>query len=349
MKQQFSLVRRALLCATTLLTAAALTACGGDDDTPPADASLVLTPSAGTVKTGETVTFTVTDNGQDVTAQSQIFDLSTGEMLTGPFSTEKPGQYRFAAVYDNRTSPAVNVTVQSGSATTDTYFRHVLVMKFTATWCTYCPKMTSALETVEKAYPERMIILGIHSGDAYALDEEPALSRAFGVEGLPTSVFDYRESASYSVPLLKAKVKRSITEFPAVCGIALQSKVERDKIKVGATVRFQQTGDYKIGCVVTEDGIHAPGTIGSKDGYYHHVARAFATKATGTDIGNRSEGEEYTTTFEIDVNSAWVLDKCHVVVFVLNKQTGDNEVYYVNQASTCPVNGSSDFAYEPEA
>ena len=347
MKQRLFFLRRALVFAT-LSSAVAFTACGGDDDTP-ADASLVLTPSASTVRTGEAVTFTVTDNDRDVTALSQIFDLTTGNVLTGAFSTEKPGAYQFAAVYDGRTSPAVSVNVQSSTATTDTYFRRVLVLKFTATWCTYCPNMTSALETVEGAYPGRMIILAMHSDDAYALAEEPALARAFGVDGLPTSVFDYRETASYSVALLKAKVKRSLTEFPAVCGIALQSKTEDGKIKVDATVRFQQTGDYKIGCVLSEDGVHAPGTIGSKDGYYHHVARAFATNATGLDIGNRAAGEEYTKTFEFEADDAWALDNCHVVVFILNKQTGDNEVYYVNQAATCPVNGSSDFAYEPEA
>ena len=86
MKQRLFFLRRALACAT-LLIAAAFTACGSDDDDPPADASLVLVPSATTVKTGEQVTFTVTDNGADVTARSQIFDLTTGDVLTGAFST----------------------------------------------------------------------------------------------------------------------------------------------------------------------------------------------------------------------------------------------------------------------
>ena len=40
----------------------------------------------------------------------------------------------------------------------------VLVLKFTGTWCTYCPNMTAALETVEEAYPGRMIIMAMHSG-----------------------------------------------------------------------------------------------------------------------------------------------------------------------------------------
>lgn len=335
-----------MACAT-LLTAAAFTACGNDDDDPPADASLVLVPSATTVKTGEQVTFTVTDNGADVTARSQIYDLTTGDVLTGAFSTQKPGSYQFAAIYDNRTSPSVTVTVQSSTATTDTYFRHVLVLKFTGTWCTYCPNMTSALETVEEAYPGRMIIMAMHSGDAYEVGEQAALANTFKVTGLPTSVFDYRETSSYSVALLKAKVKRSLTEFPAVCGVALASRTEGGKVKIDATVRFQQTGDYKICCAVTEDGIHAPGTSGSRDGYYHHVTRAFATSASGDDIGNRTAGEEYKRSFEIEADDAWALDKCHVVVYVFDRQPGENTVYYVNNAATCPVDGSADFAYEP--
>ena len=346
MKQRLFFLRRALAWAT-LLIAAAFTACGSDDDDPPADASLVLVPSATTVKTGEQVTFTVTDNGADVTARSQIFDLTTGDVLTGAFSTQKPGSYQFAAIYDNRTSPSVTVTVQSSTATTDAYFRHVLVLKFTGTWCTYCPNMTAALETVEEAYPGRMIIMAMHSGDSYEVGEQAALANTFKVTGLPTSVFDYRETSSYSVALLKAKVKRSLNEFPAVCGVALASRTEGGKVKIDATVRFQQTGDYKICCAVTEDGIHAPGTSGSRDGYYHHVTRAFATSASGDDIGNRTAGEEYKRSFEIEADDAWTLDKCHVVVYVFDKQPGENTVYYVNNAATCPVDGSADFAYEP--
>lgn len=346
MKQRLLFLRRALVCAAAV-TASALSGCGGDDT--PADTSLTLVPSATTVKTGDAVTFTVTDNGADVTASSEIFNLTTGETVTGTFSTQKPGTYTFAAVYDNRTSPAVNVTVQSASATSDAFYRHVLVMKFTATWCTYCPNMTSALATVEQAYPGRMILMAMHSDDAYATNEAASLFQSFGCTGLPESVFDYRESSSYSVALLKAKVKRSLTEFPAVCGIALESKVQGGKVIVDATVRFQQTGDYKICCALTEDNIHAPGTIGSKDGYYQHVTRVFATPATGQDIGNRTQGEEYKQTFEIEADNAWVLDKCHVVVYVFNKQPGQNTVYYVNNAATCPVDGSADFKYEPEA
>lgn len=346
MKQRLLFLRRAFVC-TAALTAAALTGCGSEDT--PADTALLLIPSATTVNTGEAVTFTVTDNGADVTSAAQVFNLSTGDVLTGPFSTQKPGSYQFAAVYDNRTSPAQTVTVKSASATTDAFYRHVLVMKFTATWCTYCPNMTSALESVEQAYPGRMILMSMHSNDAYQIDEEAALSKAFGVTGLPTSVFDYRETASYSVALLKAKVKRSLTDFPAVCGVALQSKVDGGKVTVEASVRFQQTGDYKIGCVLTEDDIHSPGTIGSKDGFYHHVTRAFATPAMGQDIGNRTAGEEYKQTFEFDLNASWSPDKCHVVVYVMNKQEGDNTGYYVNNAATCPADGSVDFTYEPEA
>lgn len=348
MKQRFSFLRHALVCAGLLL-AAASTACGSDGDDTAGDASLVLRASAATVRTGEEVTFTVTDSGADVTPQSQIVNLTTGETVTGAFSSAKPGAYQFAAVYDSRTSAAVTVTVQSGIDVKDVYFRHVLVLKFTGTWCTYCPNMTSALETVEKAYPQRMIIMSMHSGDSYQVPEEPALSNAFKVTGLPTSVFDYRESSSYSVALLKAKVKRSLEEFPAACGVALESRTEGRKIKVDANVRFLQAGDYKICCAVTEDDIYAAGTSGSRDGYYHHVTRLFATSATGEDLGARAAGEEYSQSFEIEADDAWVMDKCHVVVYILNKQPGENTVYYVNNAATCPVDGSVGFEYEPAA
>ena len=54
------------------------------------------------------------------------------------------------------------------------------------------------------------------------------------------------------------------------------------------------------------------------------MTRAFATSASGDDIGNRTAGEEYKRSFEIEAADAWALDKCHVVVYVFDKQPGEH-------------------------
>ena len=80
--------------------------------TEPATPILFLTPDKQNIVADgtEVVTFTVTINGEDVTASSTITNLTANTALEGnTFSTDAVGEYLFEAKYEDLTSPQVKI------------------------------------------------------------------------------------------------------------------------------------------------------------------------------------------------------------------------------------------------
>lgn len=318
----------------------------GPNPGPDPESNLVLTAQPTTVKAGEEVTFTVTNDGQDVTADSKITSLSEdSKTVTGKWSTEKPGTYKFVAVYGGRTSNEASVTVQSNVQPTGDYMRHVLAMDFTGSQCSACPTMTRMLNAYEKSNPGRLVVIAAHvdipMSDPLTNEFSRKLMSKFGVNAAPTVWVDYREEGSQNLSTFKAKVNRSINDFPAACGIKLDSKVDGKNVATKATIRFTQTGKYKICAVLLEDNVSVSGSM---EGSYNHVLRSYATDVMGDDLGECVEGQEVVKDFSFTAEAGWMLSNCHVAVYVLREEAGSK--FYVNNARDCKADGTVDFDYE---
>lgn len=74
--------------------------------------SVMLTADKLTAEIGETVTFTVKYNGEDVTSEAIIKDENSGAVITGNTVTvNTPGESKFTATYQDEKSNVVTVTV----------------------------------------------------------------------------------------------------------------------------------------------------------------------------------------------------------------------------------------------
>lgn len=93
------------------LSLATFAACSDDDPETPSG-KLVLTASASSFVAGEgNVTFMVTYDGEDVTSQAAITNVTTGEPVeNAAWTTTEIGEYKFQAVYDSYTSDPVTVS-----------------------------------------------------------------------------------------------------------------------------------------------------------------------------------------------------------------------------------------------
>lgn len=89
-----------IACIATL-SLATFAACSDDDPETPSG-KLVLKASASSFVAGEgNVTFTVTHDGEDVTSQAAITNVTTGEPVeNAAWTTTEIGEYKFQAVYD---------------------------------------------------------------------------------------------------------------------------------------------------------------------------------------------------------------------------------------------------------
>lgn len=87
-------------------------------------------------------------------------------------------------------------------------------------------------------------------------------------------------------------------EYPAVCGVKAESELDGQTAKIRATVRFQQAGNYKIACVLTENDIQK--TNNETLPVFNHVLRAALTNMEGDPIAPAvAEAGERSFDFEV--------------------------------------------------
>ncbi|MEG1623125.1 MAG: Omp28-related outer membrane protein [Alistipes sp.] len=318
-----------------------------DDPKPEPTNKLILTATPAVIKSGEEVTFTVTNEGVDVTAKAQVLSLDEGsKVITGKWSSSKPGVYKFTAIYNGRASAVSSVKVASGIVTGN-YKRRVLAVDFTGTACSACPGMTRMLNNAVKNMPDRIVIMAAHvnvpSPDPLTMADGERLFASLGLNSAPNVWVDYRETPLATNPTtFKAYVARSLNEYPPICGAKISSTVAAGKVTANVAVRFSEGGNFKICAALLEDNVEVPQSV---EGTYNHVLRAFATSASGDALGACVAGQEVTKTFEFPAG-VWNAENCHVVIYLLNEATPGQ--YYVNNVRDCAANASVDFDYEIE-
>ena len=80
----------------------------------------------------------VTYDGEDVTSQAAITNVTTGEPVeNAAWTTTEIGEYKFQAVYDSYTSDPVTVSAIDKNKDKE-FYRYVLLLKFTYMTCGNC-------------------------------------------------------------------------------------------------------------------------------------------------------------------------------------------------------------------
>ncbi|MFI3324472.1 MAG: Omp28-related outer membrane protein [Rikenellaceae bacterium] len=225
-----------------------------------------------------------------------------------------------------------------------TYDRMCVAYKFTATWCTVCPYMTSALDSYIESNPSSLAIVALHQETSSAMGYNTTwgdeLFDDWGLSSLPTTIIDYRQSCDYTVSSIEGAVNTS-NDYATTCDAAITSKVEDGVVYITVDSKFGATARYKIAVILTENNLYEGNTSGSDDGYYHHVARAFCTEAFGDAFGSIELGGTRTDEFEYTLDSSWIVDEMEVTVVLLKEESTNK--YYANNVAVSPINGSVDF------
>lgn len=325
-------------------------------------------------KAGQSVDFEYVDNseaaarlnatrvdGDDVTANATIRCITTGETLNGnSFTATAAGTYEFEASYKDYKSNIVKISVTAANneepeppVTGDTknFVRHIAVMEFTGTWCTWCPDGYSLLTLVLKSfnYTERAHILALHdkSGgeDPMGLPLTNEINNAFGPVAYPGFLIDLRDAGEIGSNSsgIRNALKRSDNEFPAHAGVALSTTYDESSKSGKITARvFSNTDDtYRIALYILEDGIIASQKSGSIviDNYAHdHVVRQMLSASyKGDRVGDLVAGQEVSVEYDFTL-SAEAAEKCSVCAMIIDG-TG-----YVNNVNVCPlVDGAVDY------
>lgn len=337
-----------IACIATL-SLATFAACSDDDPETPSG-KLVLTASASSFVAGEgNVTFMVTYDGEDVTSQAAITNVTTGEPVeNAAWTTTEIGEYKFQAAYDGMLSNVVSVRARLATES-DAFYRNVLLTKFTAVWCGPCASAQSYFEQLEPAESERFLVVAAHQGDRLAVSVGERLALKLKYRGVPTWNYNFATAVSgvgpggITVQSIRNQIKSTLEKYPAVCGVRAESELDGLTAKVRATVMFQQAGNYKIACVLTENDIQK--TNNETLPVFNHVLRAALTNMEGDPIAPAvAEAGERSFDFEVSLNNGWDSQNCEFVIYVFKEE--EDAAFVVNNGAVCPVGGKVDYKYE---
>lgn len=366
-----------LLCAAATLFAACepvddnTNNPGGNTDKPgtgdqPTVTEITLTADKYVAVIGEVVSFTVTDStGNNLTADSKVFNKATYTEVTNPFIPTEDGSLEFYAVYGTTISKTIKVDVVPGvpelpadSDPSNTSFNHrILLVDHTGTKCGWCPTMMKELRVVEadENYHNKFYEAMSHTYNS----DDPSWSRSaevvtshYGslVAGYPSLTFNfyYPRTADRSASDIMAQIDALWKAEGADAGITAAATGGNTQVVVKTGVKANVTGDYRVTAWLLEDGIYAPQAGTSDESYYTHNNSiryiASSNPITGFDLGTIEAGQsaEYTMTLEIS-SSKWNKDNLKVLVIVSG--LNDSNRYDVVNLAICPVNGSVEYDY----
>ena len=342
----------------------ALFACSGTVD---ADSLPILSADKTTldISQGEKAVLTVKFNGQDVTAESEIFyslvSHNESKSLNGNvFIPEAEGEYVFIAKHAGMESSALGITVNNTSPSVENKFdRHVCIVEFTGAWCINCPegysKMMGILSKPTLAkYKENIHICAFHSDqmgeDALALDETEAVFNLFKGLSYPSFATDLRDSGlltSEGISFFRPSILASFNEYQAHCGVSVSSVLKESAATAEVTVRLasEYTSPYRVVVLVVEDNIKGYQKTedypeGDPNYNHSHVVRKVVTKFVNTftgekmtDDGSIPSGSEAVKTWSVEIDSSWVLENTSIYALALDANG------YVNNMNVCAIDG----------
>ncbi len=354
-----------LLLLLSCFSIFALTACeesigeNEDNNTQTTDDTIeiYLTSQAINIDQSESTTFSVMLNGvEDISDEAQIINITDGgyEVLKSlDFTTFKPGIHTFFATYGSLTSSQISLSANSESNLSSTYYRRNVVFKFTGTWCTYCPAMSTAIDLAKYKYPDRLIEIAVHNSDALAVEAGDEIKSYCDIPGLPSVSIDMNKDYTFttsSSSLIVDNALKSLEENPTAAGIQVETSIDSGKLNIDIEATFTADGEYKIAAALLQGGFNYEQS-GTSDTSYrqNHVLRGFfQTNPLGDSIGEMVKQQKYEQHYEYTLPSSITdeeLEQSSVVVYILNNI--GNAVYVVNNAAECTLGESSPYQFEP--
>lgn len=351
-------MKRSIYFLTFALISLAFVGCSGEKNDEPLTGSLTLSSSKPTITANGTdkTTFTVMKGATNITDRAEIYLMTVDgvadeqKLTSNSFTSKKNGVYTFEARFETEKSPAVTVTASESGQKTEKYYRKVAVFKTTGTWCSFCPKAGLQLaDLANRVYPDRIIELSFHGGNSkepMLIPETDQLREMLkpDLEGYPAFATDLRV-ATYGadmLPITREAVKKSMDEYPATCGIRINSEVAGSKLNITAGITAEMAGSYRIAVVILESKLKYPdspqldGSLYYPDFQHNHVVRKVLSKSLiGDALGTLTANQEQTKTYTVDIDASWTLANLNVVVYAVdNTET-------INNIAECEANNGS--------
>ena len=238
------------------------------------------------------------------------------------------------------------------------FWHRSLAMRFTATWCGYCPNLATGFAKAVSQYPNKIEQLNLHpTSSNLGFSGTSALSNIFNVTGYPTGMIDYRSrignyASDYAATTVVDAVKETEKNYPVKTGISFSSSVSGSTLNLNAKLYIKEKGDYKVTAVLLEDNISGYQN-GGGDNYNHSsIARVAITDITGDAVSTSEDNKTVSKNYTATIPSSCDKNNLRVLVYVLRQygsqtiiRTADYGDYYVDNAISAAVGTTQDLVF----
>lgn len=238
------------------------------------------------------------------------------------------------------------------------FWHKSLGMRFTATWCGYCPNLATGFAKAVSQYPNKIEQLNLHPASSnLGFSGTSALSNIFNVTGYPTGMIDYRSrignyASDDAATLVVDAVKETEKNYPVKTGISFSSSVSGSTLNLNVKLYIKEKGDYKVTAVLLEDNIIGYQN-GGGDNYIHSsIARVAITDITGDAVSTSEDNKTVSKNYTATIPSSCDKNNLRVLVYVLRQygsqtiiRTADYGDYYVDNAISAAVGTTQDLVF----
>lgn len=250
------------------------------------------------------------------------------------------------------------VVTQADGTNVKTVAHHSLGMRFTATWCGYCPIMNESFSLAKQQLGDRFEIVNFHaSSSSLPFSGTNALLGQYQVQGYPTGIVDGRVqiqnySPSYASQLIINAVDQTEANYPACSSVGLSSTVNGRIVDAAVSVFVCDPGQYKLTVLLLEDGIvasQADYTNGTQSSYVHNnTARMVMNSSISGDsftvpTANHTEAFNYSVT----VPDGYNINNMKILAYIQAQfgsqaviQSGDYGDWYIDNCRVASLGSS---------
>lgn len=206
------------------------------------------------------------------------------------------------------------------------FIHQSVAMRFTATWCGWCPRMNKTIKKAQELYPDKIQHIALHGGGSdLQFNKVDPLMNQYSISGFPTGVIDGRIEVSNGEINATANemvriVKETESTYGTVTGVDISSSVSGNDASVSVNVYVKKAGDYKITVLLVEDGIVNAQTDyedGDHAKYTHDcVARVAMSNVLGDAFNAPDDFSIVHFDYEATVPSACYQENMRVLVYV---------------------------------
>lgn len=277
-----------------------------------------------------------------------------------PSTTVRSGVIVFCN--DNGVCVPFNVLQEAGEASggfdwSQTFYHRSLMMRFTATWCGYCPIMAETARLAQEQNPGKLELVNLHGGGSnLEFSSVQTLINQYAITGFPSGIVDGRRlvenyNSDYAASLVRQFYLETEQNYPVSSAISYTSSWSGQNLDVNVTLYLRDAADYKVTVLLLEDGIvgyQADYQNGAQNNYTHDgVARKAISKISGDAFTTTASQTTKSFDYSVTVPSSYNKNKLRILIYVQRAfgsqtvlQDGSYGKYYVDNCASGTAGGT---------